>query len=45
MFMSVVTMLLNVKECKSYKYLSLMVDNLFKFDIHIDYIKKKIQKK
>ena len=22
-----------------------MVDNLFKFDIHVDYIKKKIQKK
>ena len=34
-----------VKECKSYKYLGLMVDNLLKFDIHVDYIKKKIQKR
>ena len=34
-----------IKECKSFKYLGLMVDNLLKFDIHVDYIKKKIQKR
>ena len=34
-----------IKECKSYRYLSLMVDNLLKFDIHVDYIKKKIRKR
>ena len=31
-----------IKECKSFKYLGLMVDNNLKFDIHVDYIKKKI---
>ena len=34
-----------LKECKSFKYLGLMVDNNLKFDIHVDYIKKKIQKR
>ena len=34
-----------IKECKSYKYLGLMVDNCLKFDIHVDYISKKIQKR
>ena len=34
-----------IKECKTYKYLWLMVDNLLKFDIHVDFIKKKIQKR
>ena len=34
-----------IKECKSFKYLGLMVDNLLKFDIHVEYIKKKIQKR
>ena len=34
-----------IKACKSFKYLGLMVDNNLKFDIHVDYIKKKIQKK
>ena len=34
-----------IKECKSFKYLGLMVDNNLKFDIHVDYIKKKIQKR
>ena len=30
-----------LKECKSLKYLRLMVDNLLKFDIHVDYIEMK----
>ena len=34
-----------IKECKSYKYLGQMVDNCLKFDIHVDYISKKIQKR
>ena len=34
-----------IKECKSFKYLGLMINNNFKFDIHVDYIKKKIQKR
>ena len=34
-----------IKECKSTKYLGLIVDNLLKFDLHIDYIKKKVQKR
>ena len=34
-----------IKECKSFKYLELMIDNNLKFDIHVDYIKKKIQKR
>ena len=34
-----------IKECKSFKYLGLMIDNNLKFDIHVDYIKKKIQKR
>ena len=34
-----------IKECKSFKYLGLMVNNNLKFDIHVDYIKKKIQKR
>ena len=34
-----------IKECKSYKYLGLIVDNLLKLDLHVDYIKKKIQKR
>ena len=33
------------KECKSFKYLGLIIDNLLKFDLHVDYIKKKIQKR
>ena len=32
-------------ECKSYKYLGLIVDNQLKFNLHVDYIKKKIQKR
>ena len=38
----VITMLF--KEFKSFKYLGLMIDNNLKFDIHVDFIKKKIQK-
>ena len=34
-----------IKECKSFKYLGLMIDNNLKFDIHVDYMKKKIQKR
>ena len=34
-----------IKECKSYKYLGLIVDNLLKFDLHVDYIKRKRSKK
>ena len=34
-----------IKECKSYKYLGLIVDNNLKFDLHVDYIKRKIQKR
>ena len=34
-----------IKECKSFKYLGFIVDNLLKFDLHVDYIKKKIQKR
>ena len=34
-----------IKECKSYKYLGLMVDNCLKFDVHVDYIIKKVQKR
>ena len=34
-----------IKECKSFKYLGLIIDNLFKFDLHVDYIKKKNQKR
>ena len=30
-----------IKECKSFKYLRLIVYNLLKFDLHVDYIKKK----
>ena len=30
-----------IKECKSFKYLGLMIDNNLKFDIHVDYIKRK----
>ena len=29
-----------IKKCKSYTYLGLMVDNLLKFDVHVDYIRK-----
>ena len=32
-------------ECKSKKYLGLMVDNKLKFDNHIDYIRKKVCKR
>ena len=32
-----------IKECKSFKYLGLIVDNLLKFDLHVDYINKKIR--
>ena len=32
-----------IKECKSLKYLGLIVDNLLKFNLHVDYIKKKIR--
>ena len=35
----------HIKECKSYKYLGLYVDNKLKFNLHVDYIKKKIQKR
>ena len=31
-----------IKECKSFRYFSLIIDNLLKFDLHVDYIKKKI---
>ena len=31
-----------IKECKSFRYFSLIIDNLLKFDHHVDYIKKKI---
>ncbi len=34
-----------IDECKSVKYLGLIVDNLLKFDLHIDHIKAKIQKR
>ena len=34
-----------IKECKSYKYLGLIVDNRLKFDLHVESIKKKIQKR
>ena len=34
-----------IKECKSYKYLGLIVDCNLKFDLHVDYIKRKIQKR
>ena len=34
-----------IKECKSFKYLGLIVDNLLKFDLHVDYIKKQNQKR
>ena len=34
-----------IKECKSTKYLGLMVDHMLKFDLHIDHIKKKVQKR
>ena len=34
-----------IKECKSYKYLGLIVDCNLRFDLHVDYIKKKIQKR
>ena len=35
----------SIEECKSIKYLGLIVDNLLKFDLHIDHIKSKIQKR
>ena len=34
-----------IDECKFYKYLGLIVDNLLKFDLHIDHITSKIQKR
>ena len=34
-----------IMECKSFKYLGLIVVNLLKFDLHVDYINKKIQKR
>ena len=34
----------SIEECKSIKYLGLIVDNLLKFDLHIEHIKSKIQK-
>ena len=36
---------ISIDECKSVKYLGLIVDNLLKFDLHIDHIKKKVQKR
>ena len=35
----------HIKEFKSCKYFGLFVDNELKFNLHIDYIKKKIQKR
>ena len=35
----------HIKECKSFRYLGLIVDTLLKFDPHVDYIKKKLQKR
>ena len=34
----------SIEECKSIKYLGLIVDNLLKFDLHVEHIKSKIQK-
>jgi hypothetical protein len=34
-----------IKECKTTKYLGLMVDNKLNFKSHIDYIKKKVMKR
>ena len=34
---------MTISECKSVKYLGLIVDNLLKFDLHIEHIKKKLQ--
>ena len=34
-----------IDECKFYKYLGLIIDNLLKFDLHIDHITSKIQKR
>ena len=36
---------MKIDECKSVKYLGLILDNLLKFDLHIDHIKKKVQKR
>ncbi|MCP4437680.1 MAG: reverse transcriptase family protein, partial [Aureispira sp.] len=36
---------IKISECKSVKYLGLIVDNLLKFDLHIEHIKKKVQKR
>ena len=36
---------MTIDECKSVKYLGLILDNLLKFDLHIDHIKKKVQKR
>ena len=33
-----------IKECKSFKYIFLIVDNLLKFDRGVDYTKKKKEK-
>ena len=35
----------SIEECKSIKYLGLIVDNLLKFDLHIYHIKCKIEKR
>ena len=35
----------SIKECISNKYLGLIVDSLLKFDLHIDHITTKIQKR
>ena len=34
-----------IEECKSIKYLGLIVDSLLKFDLHIDHVTSKIQKR
>ena len=36
---------LEIKECKTHKYLGLMVDHKLKFWDHIDYVKSKIAKR
>ena len=37
--------LTTIYECKSKKYLGLMVDHQLKFDYHVDYVKKKVCKR
>ena len=35
----------SIKECKSTKYLGLIIDHKLKFGDHIDYVKNKISKR